>query len=439
MTQGNTEVSYAGLLKQWYTSKPVEDVTFKDNPFLALVPKSENVTGVTFQQPVIYGQGQGSAAISNFSTAQTMGTLTGTNSVQFSINRAGYMGSASMAMETYLSTVGDRGAFIDASTQVIDGLLSNRGVDLSRELYADGSGARGQVGNASYATPQLTLTVPDNSVFFEIGMQLDVAQAEFTGAVRAYGTAGHGLYVSGVDYENNIVYIGTTPVPGATPCNLSDATNGIPAITQNDYIFRTGDRSATGATTGLATVGLAGWLPYGGPASNDSFFGVNRSSSPQRLAGLSLDATTYPLLEEALVDAVSKVARLGGEITHFFMPYKKFTDLQKSAYAKGIVVLGKNSLGVDMPQIGFSGLAFAGPKGVVKIIPDRSCPANRIYGLKLSSWQYNSLKKAINIFKEDGNLMLRQASDSGLEIRAWTLGNLACNEPRSNIVLNVNP
>lgn len=92
-----------------------------------------------------------------------------------------------------------------------------------------------------------------------------------------------------------------------------------------------------------------------------------------------------------------------------------------------------------MPQIGFSGLAFSGPKGVVKIVPDRSCPANRIYGLKLSSWQYNSLKKAINIFKEDGNLMLRQATDSGLEIRGWRLGNLACNEPRSNIVLNVNP
>lgn len=439
MTQGNTESSYAGLLKQWYTSKPVEDVTFKDNPFLALVPKSENVTGITFQQPVIYGQGQGSAAISNFATAQTMGTLTGTNSVQFTIPRVGWMGSASMAMEVYLSTIGDRGAFIDASTQVIDGLLANQGVDLSRELYADGSGARAQVGNSTFSTPYLTFTVPDNSVFFEVGMQLDVAAAEFTGATRAYGTAGHGLYVIAVDYEVNQVTVGTSPVPGAATCNLNDATNGIPAIAQGDYIFRTGDRVAAGATTGLATVGLAGWLPYGGPQAGDSFFGVNRTSSPQRLAGLSFDATTYPLLEEALVEAVSRVARLGGEITHFFMPYKQFTDLQKSAYAKGIVVLGKNSLGVDMPQIGFSGLAFSGPKGVVKIVPDRSCPANRIYGLKLSSWQYNSLKKAINIFKEDGNLMLRQATDSGLEIRGWRLGNLACNEPRSNIVLNVNP
>jgi hypothetical protein len=439
MAQGNTLTTYEGLLKEWYTSKPVEDVTFVKNPLLALLPKSENVTGVSFQQPVIYGQGQGTAAMQNFATAQSMGQLTGTNNVQFTITRAKSMSSASMDLETYLSSRGDRGSFMAAMTQISDGLLENNAVDFSRQLFGTGSGSRGQVGNSSFATNQLTLTVPDNSVFFEVGMQLDVAAAEFTGSTRAYGTAGHGLYVVAVDYEQNIISVGTSPSPGGTACNLNDSANGIPAIAQNDFIFRTGDRLSAGATSGLALVGLAGWIPYGGPASNDSFWGVNRSVSPQRLAGLSLDGTTYPLLEECLVDAAIKVARLGGDLDTFVMPFSKFGQLEKSEMARSIIIQGKNSLGVETPQLAFSGLEFLGPNGRIKIVADRSCPANRIYGLNMSSWSINSLKKHINIFNEDGNVWLRQATDGGLEIRSWSMANLANSKPLSNIVINQNP
>lgn len=439
MAQGNNETSYAALLKLWYSDHALEDTTFVDNPLLAIVPKVEDVKGLTFQLPMIWGQGQGSAAAGNFATAQSMGQLTGTNASQFTIPRVGWAGSATMALDTYLSSQGDRGAFVEAMTQIIDGMLANRANDLNRELYGTGSGSRGQVANSSFSTPVLTLTVPDNSVFFEVGMQLDVAAAEFTGATRAYGTAGHGLYVISADYVQNEITVGVSPVPGASSCNLNDTTNGIPTIAQNDFIFRTGDRSTTGASSGLAVVGLGGWVVYGGPASNDSFFGVNRSASPQRMAGLSIDGTQYPLLEEAINDALSKVARLGGSITHILMPYHHFVNLQNSQAAKGVVIVGQNSLGVEVPEVGFSGLSFAGPKGIVKVVPDRSCPANRIFGIKKGAWQYNSLKKHINMYDEDDNLMLRQSNDIGLELRAWGFGNLSCAEPRSNFVMNVNP
>lgn len=440
MAQGNTQASYGPLLKQWYAKK-CDDVTFIKNPLLALLPKNEAQGGSSFEQPIIFGQGQGVAALSNFATAQTMGGLTGTSSARFSITRAGSMCSATMGLEVKLSSEGDRASFMAASTQIIDGMLANRAVDLERELYGNSSGSRGQVANSSFSTNVLTLTVPDDSVRFEIGMGLQFAAAEFTGAVRAAGSSGNPVYVIGVDYEGNTISVGTTPSYLGTPVNLNDSTAGCPNIAQNDFIFRTGDRNASGVSgnTGLAPMGLGGWLPYGGPASNDSFFGVNRFTAPQRLAGVSLDGTAYSSLEECLVEFDSRVSRLGGTITHFLVPFKKFTDLKKSISAQGITLLGKSSAGVDMPQISFKGLEVMGANGPISVVPDRSCPSNRIYGINLKTWQINSLKKTINIMDEDGNVWLRQGSDSGLEVRGFSLLNLSCSNPSSNGVINVNP
>lgn len=425
MAIGNTTSTYTPLLKQFYAKKPVENETYLRNPLYAMMPKNEGVTGLTFEQPVIYGAGQGRSR--TFSTAQTMGSLTSDGSVRFSIPRVTDWADSTLDLQTYLASVNDEGAFMKASTEIVDNNLRNLANNLSVSLYGTGSGARGQVGNSSFSTSVLTFVTPKDALKFEVGMQLDVAAAETTGNVRAYGSAGHGLYVVAVDRNANTVTVGVSPVQGASTCNLSDATNGIPTIAQNDFIFVTGDRN-------LSVVGVGGWCPYGGPSAGDSFFGVNRTVDPVRLAGLSMDGTVFPMIEEALIEAVNRVAEQDGEISHFFVPFKKFSDLSKSLSAKMVVINPQ-----DAPQIGFTALEVAGPAGMVKIVPDRNCPANRIFGLKLDTWQINSINKAVHPFDEDGNVWLRQASDGGLEFRSYSLCNVSCREPRSNIVINVNP
>lgn len=257
-------------------------------------------------------------------------------------------------------------------------------------------------------------------------MELDLSTSAIA-AVKAYGSAGHGLYVIGVDRINGILSIGTTPNPAtAAACNISDATNGIPTAAQSDFIFVRGDQ-------GVKMTGVQAWIPYGGPPTVDSFLGVNRNTDPVRLAGNWLDATSMSV-EDALIQGstnVKKQSSMG--ITHFFMGYSKFAQLLKSQSAKVVIEEQVN------PDVSFEGIEVLTSSGRVAVVPDRNCPPDRIIGLNLGTWDYIHLGDPIQIFNLDGNTWLRQPSDDGMEIRFFSLGNLVCRQPSANITMKVNP
>jgi hypothetical protein len=62
MSSGFTVQNVAGILKELYDDQKVQWLTYKDNPFLAMIKKEEKFPGKYFPVPVVYGLSQGSSA-----------------------------------------------------------------------------------------------------------------------------------------------------------------------------------------------------------------------------------------------------------------------------------------------------------------------------------------------------------------------------------------
>lgn len=393
--------TFAAALKQHYTNDRIENMVYRDNPLLGMIAKYEQFGGENLKLPIKFGIPQGTSA--TFATAQA--NKTNTQLKAFLLTRAKFYSLASIDNETIEASKGNSNAFMEAATTEIDGAIESASRQLATAMFRKGSGTIGQVANSSFATPTLQLSQIEDVVNFEVGMVLKVSAADGGGSVRA-GT----LVVIGVDRD-----LGTVTMSG----NLSA---GIAAIAQNDYISVEGNYD-------LLIKGVAAWIPDTAPTSGDSFFGVDRSADATRLAGIRFDASALPI-EEALIEAASRVAREGGKPDVCFMSYAKFADLEKA--------LGSKVQYIDLKataDIGFRGMVINGPRGMIKIVPDQNCPANRAYMLTLEHWKLYSLGKCPKILDTDGMKMLRESSADAVEVRVGYYAQMGCRAPGFNAVI----
>lgn len=410
--------SYEAGLKYHYTSEHTENLAYYDNPLFALMPKDENFGGRAEPVPIIYGNPQGRSG--TFSRAQTNSRRTSTKIEEFILTRAKDHSIFAIDNETIKASEKDVDAFMEASTTEMDGAIQALSNSIASKMYRSGWGEIGTIATSSFGVTTLTLNDVEDIVNIEVGMELVVAAAADSGNIRAVGSSGNGLYVTGVNRRAGTFTIAY---------NANDATNGIPTIAQNDYLFVRGDRQEANSPARVVLTGLEAWLPYGG-ASATAFFGVDRTVDT-RLAGQYLDGTDAPI-EEVLNEAIGIVGREGGRLDHFFMPYSKWTDLENSLAGKvQYVDLMANG------TIGFRGIVVNGPKGPVKCIADRNCQSNRIFGLQLGVWKLKSLGKAVEVFDTDGSQLLRMSDDDGVEGRIHFYGNVGCKAPGWNINIAV--
>lgn len=400
--------SFDAALKQHYTSDAVENMVYKDNPFLALVAKMEDFGGRNLPIPLIYGNPQNRSA--TFATA-----IAGTSTSKlddFLLTRVKDYSIAQIDNETLEASKGNANAFLEAATVEIDGVINALTRSIATKLYRSGWGDIGQV-NATVTGTTLTLANANDIVNFEVGQELVFAASQDSDALRDSGDS-----------------VTVTAVNRSAGSMTVDTLTGIAGLTANDYIFIQGDRQDSGTPARLALAGLEAWAPASAPGST-SFFGVDRTVDVTRLGGLRLDATSTPI-EEALIEAASQVAREGGKLDHFFMSYATFSSLEKA--------LGTKVQYVDVKmnaEVGFRGIMVNGPRGPIKCIPDQNCPSNRVFGVQLSSWKLYSLGKAVRVIDTDGLQMLRQASADGVEVRYGFYGNLGCRAPGFNINVQV--
>lgn len=427
MAFGNNSVSNDTLIKELYSDENVTNALFMKNKFHALLPTNEAVPGRHYVWPIIDGTGQGRSA--SFTVAQSMASLTGEIMHDFFVPLQENHADANVASKLIAQSSSDKGAFLKAVKLIADDQLINFGNDLAVSEYRTASGSRGRIANSSLSTSVISFVVPKDVLNFMVGMQLDLAAAEVSGGVKAYGSNSHGLYVIKVDYVACTITVGTLPSSSGAACNITDVADGIPTAAQNDYIFVRGDRN-------LKLNGFQDWIPYGGPLSGDSFLSVDRTSNPALLAGLWLDGTSGQSLAATLEDAIAQVGELGGELTHFMMPFKKYASLAKELGGKGVVDLVSVPV---TPTVGFEGIKVTGSTGSVVCLPDRACPANTIAGVNIDTWELLSVGKAVHVWDEDGKVWLRSPTDSGMEIRFYSFANLLCKDPKQNINVRVVP
>lgn len=403
--------SFDAALKDHYKDQKVENLVYKNNPFLALVPKKEDFGGRKWPCPIVYGNPQGRSK--TFATAQTNGGSTESKIESFDITRVKDYGVATIDGETMEASKGDINAFMDAATTEIDGVIREVTHSIAFNAYRTTAAYRAQVNaEPSEADPTvITLKNTNDVVGFEVGMECVIYSAASGGSQRIFDTGVTTGTVSAVDRQAGTVTFDEEYTSSGT-------------IEADDYIFVDGDR-------GLGLSGLEDWLPSSAPGAT-AFFGVDRSVDTTRLGGQRLDGSSMPI-EEALIEADSIVSREGGALTHFFMNQVKYRQLKKSLGSK-VQYVNVNS---KYANISFKGIMVEGDKGPISVLADHNCPSDRIFGLDMNTWKLASLGKAVRVLNGDGLSMLRQSTADGYEVRYGFYGNLACNAPGWNINIQV--
>lgn len=394
--------SFDAALKEYYTDETVRDLTYKDHPWLAMVPKKEDLVGDTYVVPLTYGiPGSRSASIAIAIQNKDVG-----KHKKFNVTTVNDYAAISISRKVMKMSANDRGAFFDAQTREIDLMLEALTRSVATSLYRNGGGAIGRISSGQTGVT-ITLTEPEDIVNFEVGMEVEFSTADGTsGSVKA-GTA----TITGIDADAGTI---TTDSAFNTQCLT---------IAASDYIFAQGD-------FGAKISGLAAWIPTSAPSAT-AFFGVDRTAHATRLGGVRLSCASDPVTE-ALRKGISRLGREGQSPDIALMSYQKHRDL--CLELENRVEYSEMNISA---AVGFTGVKFVGGKKPVVVYPDQDCPDAQCYLLSKDSWKLVSLGPIPDLHDDDGVRMLRESTSDGYEVRASYYANLACSAPGANAVLTL--
>lgn len=402
--------AFTPALKQIYPDWRIQYLTYKNNPFFALVGKQEDFFGDVLKFPLVYSNSQNRS--NTFASA-----LAGTSNAQlkgFLLTRKTNYSLASLSNEALEASQSNEGAFLEASKLAIDSALESLARSLSIQVFRSGSGSIGKVKAATSPTTTVELQVADDIVNFEVGQKLNASSTDGGGSLRAD--------------KPTILTIDRI----AGTMTVSATVGG--SWVAGDYIFIDGDYDA-------AISGLDAWIPYDDRATKlaATFYNVVRSADATRLGGLYYynAGSNY---EEMLIDGLNLAYREGAEIDYVFMNPMDISVLvkilgSKVQYIKTSAEVKEN--GSQKAAISFNGLEIYYAGGTAKVIGDRNCPRYRAFGVTLDTWKFCSLGKAVRLFEADGLKMLRSSTTDALDIRCFNYGNLACNAPGKNIQIKL--
>ena len=436
MAVGSNYTTLDAAFKQRYP-KGLEDLTFRDRPLFALLPKKTDLGGATsatrgYHIPFRYAY---PAAVSgNFVQASARAASIASRVTAWELYTMHQYSFINIDNESLKRSVGDMNAFLEIKGFEFDGAIENISNRLHHFLYGFGTGAIAQVGNAtqmpSFAVSVLVLFNSEDAPKFAYGDELTVSATQ-SGAERAFGTNNHGWYVIGVNMDAGTITVGTA---AGVACNLTDAADGIPTVANLDWIAHRGDRQVAGTLGGTVLDGFQVWCPSfaTGISGADNQYSVNRSVAPDLLAGSRFDGSSVGI-EEALIRGANVVAKKQGKIDTYFVTHKHFSDLVSAISSRGTVNFIEASP-VERPEIGFEGVHIIGANsGSIDVIPDYACPSTVAAGMLLEKWQLVSVGDTVHIMDTDGTEALRLPGADGVSAYWYSYSNLVPLSPRDNV------
>ncbi len=405
---GSTLTTFAALMKKWYTSERIYNMVLRNSPLLGLMPTQTDLSGSSFELPVIYGDTPGSSV--TFATAQAQ--KGGTSSVVFSVTTVQDYALVSIDRKLLKASDTDVGALLKSKKVEIDAAINSVRRSLSISTYRDGTGYRGQIGSS--AAKVITLKNKHDAVNFQKG---DYVQLAASGSLRDAGAKDQ---ITALDR-----------VAGTLTFATNIATTWA-SVADDDYILRAGDLSGV-------MKGITSWLPLTAPTvgGGDSHFGVDRSVDPVALAGVRVDCTGMGL-REALIYGQSQVSTIGdGEPGYIFLHPSQYRALLMEL--EGTVQRGVQRAEFKSETgIGFKGIVIEGDTGELKIIPDRWCTPNYAPVMELETWKRRSIGACPDIFDRDTDQeMLREGTADAYEVRIGGYPQITCAAPGHNGILTL--
>lgn len=345
--------------------------------YLNEVGKNESWTSEGAYQTLRTSASNG--ASTNFATAaknQAPGNLS-----RFFIEAKWFEYSLGQISREIISKSKDEGAVanvIDGETQ---SAMRSESMGLSVGLHGNGGGALCAIvdvatgvdasGN-SLTNSLLTCKFGSDGARIQEGMTLQASKDDgafyITSAAALGGTLGSGATVKviGVDFNPG----GTTKIQVDTDCVSVWGSFPRTAGVGGWYLFREGDYANK-------MPGLDAWCPPANPGSTtyvdalgqsctipDTFSGVKRSASPQKLGGIRYAAGGISK-EEAIIQAAYKLPNFG--VKGPLVAVCNFNDLMKLQ----LTLRAKATLpSASDPGMGFASVTLDGPTGKIKVLGD---------------------------------------------------------------------
>jgi len=392
--------SFSSALKILYPDS-LEEVWFPESPFLAWVPKSYDFEGASKQSNAMFSGIRGSTDFATALNGKSVPSL-----AKFNVTRKKDYVLGSIDNETMMASASNKGAIAKAIKTQVDAAAYEFGRSMAFQVWSDGSGVRGTVNG--YLAGVITLSDRRDCVKFEVGMVCEIKSA--AGVINA------GSYqVTAVDLD-----LGTVTVT-----KLGGAADPI----VGDLLGRAGDFLA-GVGNSNCISGVFAWIPTSAPSATP-FFGVDRSVNPVRLAGSRVKGGAKTI-EEIIFDALARGKTNGGKFDTVWMNSERAAELQKSMQAKAFVDVQS----AGKARVGFQGFNLVTSSGSLTVLDDPTCPY--AYGLMTnrSAWEFPTLGDAPHFAEEDGRRFLRESASDGIEFRLKMYGNLICQRPVDNVLID---
>lgn len=382
-----TPTTHDAIIKHMYPDpNDVLVAMYENNTLFAFLKKSFDGYGKNWHLPVRIAHTAGRSHSFDKASANKNASAV----VEYQINVTQNYSLYSVDGRLQRQTANSKGAFVEAFEFELDSAMDAMKRNMGYEPFLNGGGAIGRVGSGQ-TTQTVTLLNINDIVKFEKNQPIVASTADGTTGAVKFGQVTAGS----IDRD-----LGTITVTQTT----WDDPTGIPTIAANDFLFTAGD-------FGLGIKGLEAWVPATAPTLGDSFFALDRSVDPVRLAGSRLDVRTLGP-EEQIQKMCQVSARNGGKLSHIFQNDLDFLAL--------ILALGSRRITVNTEvdaTVGFEGVKVATGVGTVEVYSDYNNTQGVAWGLDLDKWEIKGPGQFPFIEARDGNKILRADSADAFDGR----------------------
>lgn len=397
----NTAAS--AYLKQRFSKKRIQNLSYEGSPLFAMLPKKEDFGGENLKVPVSYADLKGRSA--TFGVAQA--NKQGSDTARFLITTVSDYALFSIKGQTIKQSRGDMNAWLPALEKEAESAARALSRSASWAVFRSSVGSIGTMGSNS--TTNITLGNRADVQNFEVGMTIQLVDPASTTAARTGK-----LKISAI-YRDD----------GVLGCNAT-VTTAIPAAAVSDLIVPEGDLN-------LRISGLESWIPNTDALAASTLFSQDRTADVARLGGLRFDASGMNILE-AITGAAARAAENGARPDKLYINFDKWRELCNYLGSQKIYTQGTAWAPSGQPKadVSFEGVKIHGPNSIIEVYADRHCQANTGWLLQSDTWTLHSTGGVPMLLEEDGQSILREATDDAYEGRWGAYYQLYTNAPGYN-------
>lgn len=366
-----SEAGILAMLKTYYAKEGLQNLLYRNDPLLKTI-KTQRVEGKQANFSALFSRG--GAVSANFLTAKALATSQA-QAKEFQVTPGQMFSCCVFNNKELLASKSLRGAYINVA---------------SAKFFANAESFRKTMAVALYGTGHGELFTTSASITLTADDQNDITFPQYA--------------IMGIDIGSKLEVKATAAATSVTATLTVNKINGTTVNCTSDTAATAASGSVVciaGCTdsngNGLLPVGLAGWLPSGSVSASDSFYGVNRSTARDRLAGTVTAATSGEAKYKTIERAILALRRMGSLCDKIVMNDEDYLALSQEIDQKTYFTKVDGGKGQSKSELGRKDFGFSvSTNWLENVIDSPYCPKGTCYILSSDTvelWTYTNADK----------------------------------------------